>query len=651
VLSNASVYSYHRLSVPNFQGRQNNGADFRLRLIESDSGPTMAVHSVTVQDTAFSGYGDAEFQLYLAALDQPWNSTYTGSSRDDVDTTSLKDKVLAGYQCWFNTPNDFRDEGWLHWAKSRVMKSANFNTDMWPDLTDYLSTSKVNAANVLTASGAQAKVFSSADIDAVETHFKWMRQHNIDGVFLQRFLKSSNLATSGYSQWDVANVREAAHLQGRIWAIEYDVSSISEANMLAYVQGDWNWLTSTTGFNLLSDSRYAHENGKPVVAIYGLGNKNNPDPATPLLNGTALALINWFKNTKGCYVWGGVPNDWLTEWNDPPDSSNHTKAEVYQAFNAIEAWHSTNITGDLNKIASVQGWNAEYWPIIWPGFSWSNEQYPKSGAGAFKDRLQGDFYWGKIYGAINGSPGVARPLFVGMFDEYDEGTAIMKMADDHPNATNPGCSFIDNQTMPSDWWLLLTAEAKAMMLGQRPLSSTKPLLSSLSNRSNIGAQAFVNLDSAANNDDEQKLFRVDVAYDGKTLGESLGGKPCRANDLSQGAHSLYFNVDDTFIYQSTGADVTIIVEYYDATGSVPFQLEYDAVGTGNNYKVHPKGTITTTGTGRWRTVRYEIADAYFGNRENPGPMPNGTTTGTDFRIHVTSPTAKLDLNRVWVIKP
>jgi hypothetical protein len=639
--TNGFVYSYHRLEFPHFVGGQNYSADFRVRLADADGTALMAVHSVVVQDTPFTA-SDSSFATFQQALTKPWLAAYPAASpsRDDVTTASLKDKVMCGYQGWFNAPNDLQDTGWWHWCKSFVMKSANFNTDMWPDMTDYPATSWVGAASVHTASGKQAYVFSDADPDAVRTQFKWMRKHNIDGVFLQRFLKSSNLATSGYQQWAVANVRQAAHLEGRVWVIEYDLSSIADANLLSYVEGDWNWLTSTSGFDLLHDSRYGYENGKPVVVLYGMGNPSNPPK-----NNTAVSLINWFTTTKGCYVIGGVPNGWLTNWSQT-DSSGIAYSSVYSAFNAIIAWHSANYAADLSQCGTF---NAQYWPIIWPGFSWSNEQYPTSGSGAFQDRFSGNFYWsGKdqatkgIYGAVSNcqSRGVGPwPMFVGMFDEFDEGTAIMPMTDDHPTATNPGCAFIGNQSQASDWWLALTAAGKEMMHGQRSVSATLPTVAELANRSNIGPQAYNNL-SATNpanpsDDDAHRLYRVEVALDGNTFGETVAGIGCRYNQNPATDHYFYFNVDDNFINQYPGGTgVTIEVEYYDAPG-ISFTLEYD--GAGGAYTSQGK-TIATQGANVWRTVRFEITDAYFGNREN---------SGSDFRLHVTNG-MKLDINRLWV---
>ncbi|HXS69309.1 MAG TPA: hypothetical protein VN761_10725, partial [Candidatus Polarisedimenticolia bacterium] len=68
--------------------------------------------------------------------------------------------------------------------------------------------------------------------------------------------------------------------------------------------------------------------------------------------------------------------NWISQW--PNESS------VYTNFNAIEAWHSSSYGADFAKCATF---GATYWPILWPGFSWSNEQQESSNNAAFKDRF------------------------------------------------------------------------------------------------------------------------------------------------------------------------------------------------------------------------------------------------------------------------
>ena len=55
-----------------------------------------------------------------------------------VDNSSLKGKVLCGYQGWFRCPGDATGMGWGHWSRDRARIAPDTLTfEMWPDLTEY----------------------------------------------------------------------------------------------------------------------------------------------------------------------------------------------------------------------------------------------------------------------------------------------------------------------------------------------------------------------------------------------------------------------------------------------------------------------------------------------------------------------------------
>jgi hypothetical protein len=82
-------------------------------------------------------------------------------------------------------------------------------------------------------------------------------------------------------------------------------------------------------------------------------------------------------------------------------------------------------------------------------------------------RRKGEFYWRQF--AIFKALGI-RTVFVGMFDEVDEGTAIYKVSNDVP----VGKYFVTYEGLPSDWYLKLTGAATQMMRGEAPLSEKIP---------------------------------------------------------------------------------------------------------------------------------------------------------------------------------
>jgi hypothetical protein len=82
---------------------------------------------------------------------------------------------------------------------------------------------------------------------------------------------------------------------------------------------------------------------------------------------------------------------------------------------------------------------------------------------------------------------------------------------------------------------------------------------------------------------------------------------------------LYFDVDDSFAFlEEKSFEVT--VEYLDA-GSGSFSLEYDS----GDRKLHGAGQFTKSageqvfrGSGEWRTAKFTLPDAVFGNAQSGG---------------------------------
>jgi len=203
------VEAYYELTGVLLSKRQNGGADLRL-VCGAPGGVPISVSSVVLSNVPFD---NADFQL---AISRPWTSRYTGPVRDEVDPTSLKGKVMTGYQGWFRMPNDINDNGWSHWIRGQTMESQYYTIDMWPDLTQYDPASLVRAGNISTTGGAPAYLFSSTNYSVVHQHFRWMRKHNIDGAWLQRF----NWGAGTQPEWVLRNVSQAAAAEGRVWGLE-----------------------------------------------------------------------------------------------------------------------------------------------------------------------------------------------------------------------------------------------------------------------------------------------------------------------------------------------------------------------------------------------------------------------------------------------
>src|SRR5262249_10777934 len=139
-----------------------------------------------------------------------------------VDPSSLRHKVLCGYQGWFRCPGDPAGGGWLHWSRHPARIAPGTVTfEMWPDLSEYSDDEKYPAPGFSCPDGKQAHLFSSAHPRTVERHFRWMQEYGIDGAFVQRFLV--NLGDRSFDRV-LGHIRASAARTGRVYAVCYDLT-------------------------------------------------------------------------------------------------------------------------------------------------------------------------------------------------------------------------------------------------------------------------------------------------------------------------------------------------------------------------------------------------------------------------------------------
>ena len=108
----------------------------------------------------------------------------------------------------------------------------------------------------------------------------------------------------------------------------------------------------------------------------------------------------------------------------------------------------------------------DYLPVVFPGFSWFHQNGGEMGA---IPRRKGAFLWEQISEAKRIGSDM---LYVAMFDEVDEGTAIFKCANEVPSAD--GKSFLGYEGLPSDYYLRLVGEAGRLFRGERALAEGQP---------------------------------------------------------------------------------------------------------------------------------------------------------------------------------
>jgi hypothetical protein len=604
------VTSYQVFKNPVFANRQSGQNDFRMKL-QNPSAEPLRVASVRISTDVFP---DERLHYILSG---PWLQPPAGEVRDWVDNQSVRGKVMSGYQGWFSAPNDLMDRGWNHWGRSRGVDPSptEITIDMWPWMDEYRPEDIYRAGEMVLQDGRPAYLFSSSDLDTVRTHFRWMRRYNIDGVYLQRFVNTNNSGYYGAKEFVLSNVRQAAREEGRVWAIEYDVSSLSPtADPFTVIKNDWNWLVNEVG--ILGGPRYLHEDGKPVLFIWGFSaNGRNFTLAQ------ANEIVDWFR-AQDLYLIGGVPNN----WEDKADWHGH-----YQRYDQLLGWQSRSDNELRQEAQLLQSWGMKLLPHVWPGFSWTNLQKLQPGE-SYTARRRGSFYWECIRSALRSG---ADQLFLGMFDEYDEGTAIMPMTDNHPLPHTQWGQYIDNSGREPFWWLRLSGYANELLDGARPYAEDEPTEDQVYGAGYTGPDATIYLGA---NNREEGLF-LGAYHDGGTVAATYGRQDCRSSIASPDlVQYLYFDVEESFLPANRSTVRAMIeAEVFAPEPGTTVKLQYDSFNA--DYTVHP--IVATPLDNAWVTLRWFVDDAAFRNSQN---------AGTDFRLNIARGKA-LAVRRVSVFLP
>jgi hypothetical protein len=370
-----------------------------------------------------------------------------------IDATSLRHKVLCGYQGWFRCQGDPTAEGWQHWSRDATKITPDSLTfEMWPDTSELAADEKFPVPGFTHPDGKQAYLFSSARRSTVERHFQWMRRYGIDGVFIQRFLVS--LGRPSLDQ-TLSHVRASAAETGRIYAICYDLTDAPKDRLYELLVNDWTRLVDE--LKVTADRRYLHHGGKPVVFVWGFYSDR-------FGAASAHKVIDFFKQEGryGTALIGGCNWQWRAE-------KDREWARALRRFDVICPWNVGNFTqAGGRKLASTGYWKDDlaeankcgmgYLPVIYPGFSWTNLK-GRNTAGSVIPRLGGAFYWRQFVAASDLGIDMA---YVAMFDEVDEATAIFKVSNTPPTQAR----FATYEGMPADWYLRLTGEGSKVIRGE-----------------------------------------------------------------------------------------------------------------------------------------------------------------------------------------
>ncbi len=351
--------------------------------------------------------------------------------------TSLNGVHVAGYQGWFDCPNDGADLGWGHWFRGGgdVHDPNSLDIDMWPD-TSELGPDELCPTSFHLPSGAPAYLFSDQNPKTVARHFLWMRQYGLDGAAMQRFtIGLSKLSSPRPFDAVLRNARAGAEANRRGFFVMYDISGMNGAAALRVIESDWPHLTG--GLRLTDSPSYIYDRGKPVVAVWGLGFTDRDN--TPK---QAAAIIRYLKTAPvSATVLGGVPASWRNVSADSswPDSRTDPGwRAVYRSLDIISPWTVGRFRDDKSAndfarlrivpdLAETRRLGIEYMPVVFPGASWHNARF-----GGAKNvplnaipRRCGELYRRQVSNAVKAG---ADMLYTAMFDEVNEGTAIFKVA-------------------------------------------------------------------------------------------------------------------------------------------------------------------------------------------------------------------------------
>lgn len=372
----------------------------------------------------------------------------------------MKGKVVAGYQGWFAAEGDGSGLGWKHYG-GKDLGPGNCSFDLWPDMGELTDDEKYPTAFV-NADGAVATLFSSYNAKTVDRHFKWMAEYGIDGVMLQRFgvsLKSPQSFDFGTTV--MQNVRKGAEHHGRGWAMMYDLSGMKAEEVVPVITEDWNRCVADG--SILKDSGYLHHHGKPLVAVWGIGFNDNRAYGLK----QCMELVDFLKS-RGNSVMVGVPYYWR-ELNrdavaDPALHQLLAKADVispwsvgrYQGSDFVEKHLPKRLAEDLTWVKERE---SAYLPVIFPGFSWRNLEKGRGRDAPLNaiPREGGRFLWQQ---AVEAKRAGAEMIYVAMFDEVDEGTAIFKATNQPPVGES---SFITYGDRAPDHYLWLVGEIGKML--------------------------------------------------------------------------------------------------------------------------------------------------------------------------------------------
>ena len=237
VTNNAITSSEHNLFVEityfdegtdGFQLQYNavNNDNYRQATINTSDSNTWITTTVCLEDASFrkAKNGGCDFRIWgrgskgtsiskLSITKQSVNPKSEPIVHLNRNTTvsEFKGKSFSGYQGWFGTGGKYNS--WQHYANGSAdadgtnwPRPNKISIDIYPDVSEYDDSSLAQTGFANLGNGDSSKLFDSNATDVINTHFRWMREYEIDLGHYRNFKKGeleSFMYSHGFRKVDV----------------------------------------------------------------------------------------------------------------------------------------------------------------------------------------------------------------------------------------------------------------------------------------------------------------------------------------------------------------------------------------------------------------------------------------------------------------
>lgn len=375
--------------------------------------------------------------------------------------------LMAGYQGWHNAEGDGANRGWYHYSSGNGFRPGSTNVDLWPDISEY---ERTYPTPFHFADGTVARVQSAYDSTTVDTHFRWMKEYGIDGVFMQRFVTEIR-TPSGLHHFNhvLHSSMVAANHYDRAICIMYDLSGMHRGECQLVINDLQRLSKEYSLFDHAKNPSYLYHNGRPLISIWGIGFNDRREYDYAQVDSLVMACKD-----MGFSLMLGVPTYWRELTADClPSPHLHElirKSDIVMPWFVGRYWDLKTYKAFIPLIKKNMAWAKEngvdYAPLCFPGFSWHNMQYPKVPE-VSAPRCKGRFFKKQLDTCLKLG---AQMLYVAMFDEIDEGTAIYKISGRVP-VGQPGSIFVPLEDgVSNDHYLRLAGQAAKKLKKPHPLT-------------------------------------------------------------------------------------------------------------------------------------------------------------------------------------